>query len=403
MARRICVVRQNYFPEEAHVRKNVDALVDAGFQVDVICLRDAGEPARDDYRGGRVYRLPLRHKRGGRLRYLFEYAAFFLMALGVLTALSLRRRYAVVEVYSIPDFLVFAALPARLRRARVVLYLFEMMPEQVRHEYGLAPSHPLYRLALWLERRAVRFADRVITVSPHQREVVRERSGPRTEPALVLNVPDEALFAPRPVARGDAFRIMTHGSLLRRYGIQTLIRAVPLLRDEIPNVEVWIVGDGEYREPLAALARELGVEANVRFVGWVPIERVPGYIAQADVCLVPVSAPWLLPNKLFEYAAMGKPVVASATPALQAVFDADAVAYFRADDERDLAQHILELYRDPARAARMAAAARAVYQRSAWSAMKADYVGVHQALLTCPGGTPRRGENHAHRDDQPAV
>jgi glycosyltransferase involved in cell wall biosynthesis len=402
MAGRICVIRQNYFPEEAHVRKNVDALVDAGFQVDVVCLRAPGERAREAYRGGRVYRLPLTHRRGGKLRYAFEYAAFFLMALGLLALLSLRRRYHAVEVYNVPDLLIFAALPARVRGARAVLYLFEMMPEQVRHEYGLGPSHPLYRLVLWLEGRSVRFADRVITVSPHQKQVVVERSRPRAEPALVLNVPDERLFVPGAAPRHGAFRVMTHGSLLRRYGIQTLIRAVPLLQADIPNLEVWIVGEGEYRGALEALARQLGVEAHVRFIGWVPIERVPGYISQADVGLVPVSAPWLLPNKLFEYAAMGKPVVASATPALQAVFGADAVAYFQAGDEEDLARCIRGLHADPAAAARMAEAARAVATQYAWPAMRRAYVEVYEAL-TGGATTGTKGESHGYRDDQPAA
>ena len=91
--KRVCIIRQNYFPEEAHVRKNVDALTAAGYAVDVICLRDRGESAREAYAEGTVHRLPLTRRRGGALRYAFEYLAFLTMASLLISWLALRRRY----------------------------------------------------------------------------------------------------------------------------------------------------------------------------------------------------------------------------------------------------------------------------------------------------------------------
>src|ERR1700730_5221725 len=111
----------NYFPEEAHVRKNAEALIAAGYEVDVICLRDRGEKAREAVKNARVHRLPLMHKRTSALRYIFEYAAFFAMASWLLTWLQLRRRYSIVEVYNVPDAIVFVALLPRLLGAKVVL------------------------------------------------------------------------------------------------------------------------------------------------------------------------------------------------------------------------------------------------------------------------------------------
>ncbi|MEX2159795.1 MAG: glycosyltransferase [Dehalococcoidia bacterium] len=385
MSKRVCIVRQSYFPEEAHVRKNVDALVDAGYTVDVICLRAPGEAASEPYRGGTVRRLPLTHRRGSKLRYAFEYGAFFSMAFAVLTARSLRQRYDIVEVYNIPDVLVFAALPARLAGSKVVLYMFELTPEQAADEWGLPEQHRLIAILRWLEARATGFADRTVVVSPYDGDIIEQRSRPRREPTVVLNVPEERLFNARrsvqAVARNGVFRVFTHGSILRRYGIETLLAALPHMLEEIPTVEVTVLGEGEYRDELTQLAMRLGVSDRVRFPGWVPIEHVPAEIARADVCVVPAAVPWLLPNKLFEYVAMGKPVVAAASPSLSGVFSSDAVSYYWPGDARDLARHVIELYTDQSKAQRLASNALRTFEAYRWEHARRIYVGLHDELL----------------------
>ena len=120
----------------------------------------------------------------------------------------------------------------------------------------------------------------------------------------------------------------------------------------------------------------------MRFVGWLPIEQIPRYIAQADIGVVPASAYWLLPNKLFEYVAMGKPVIAAESPALKAVFGEEAIAYFQPDNEVSLAQRILELHASPTKASCLARNARLAYERYTWSVMKQTYVDLHKELLS---------------------
>lgn len=397
MSGSVCVLRQSYFPEEAHVRKNVDALMDTGYAVDVVCLRQRGEAARGRYRDGTVHRLPLTHRRSGTLRYVFEYAAFCLMAALLLTARSLRRRYDIIEVYNIPDALVLAALPAKLLGSRIVFYMFELMPEQAADERGLPADHALVRRLRWLERVAVRAADRVVTVSPYDRDIVERRDAPRSTPAVIPNVPEDRLFNARrsvqAVQRNGAFRILTHGSILRRYGIQALVRALPLMLERIPRVEVTVLGEGEYRRDLEGLARELGVSDCVCFPGWIAHEDVPAQIARADIGVVPAAVPWLLPNKLFEYVAMGKPVVAAASPSLSGVFPGDCIAYFWPDDERDLARRVIELYEDRSRAQRLASNALRTFEAYRWERVRDTYVALHDELLAA--GRARRGEEAA--------
>jgi len=154
---RVCFIRMNYFPEEAHVRKNAEALTEAGYDVDIICLRQKGEKPREDHGSGRIYRLPLSHKRSGALRYVFEYGAFFAMAFWLVTFLHLRKRYKIVETYNVPDVIVFVALVPRLLGAKLVLRSEARRPR--REVYALDGAHQRPFRAQVGRRGAIRARD----------------------------------------------------------------------------------------------------------------------------------------------------------------------------------------------------------------------------------------------------
>ncbi|MCH7810728.1 MAG: glycosyltransferase, partial [Chloroflexi bacterium] len=303
---RVCFIRMNYFPEEAHVRKNAEALTEAGYDVDIICLRQKGEKAREDRGRGRIYRLPLVHKRSGALRYVFEYAAFFTMAFWLVTLLHLRKRYEIVETYNVPDVIVFVALVPRLLGAKLVHYMFEATPEMYADRFDLKPGGLVERSLRWMERVSVRFAHKSIVEGPYEREMRGLRGVDVDRIGVVMNVPEGHLFQPRAQAEANGTsygsvgcEIITHGSMLKRYGVQTLIEAMPRLRDQIPGLKLWVVGDGEYRQPLEDLAMRLGVAKAVEFTGWVKHEEVSDYIGRCRIGIVPMLYNQL-PNKLFE-------------------------------------------------------------------------------------------------------
>lgn len=380
MKKRVCFVRMNYFPEEAHVRKNAEALIAAGYEVDVICLRDKGEKASETVKGARVHRLPLMHKRTSALRYMFEYATFFVMASWLLTRLHLRRRYAIVEAYNVPDAIVFVALIPRLLGAKVVLYMFEATPEMYVDRFELRRGGFIEKLLRLQERLSVRFAHRAIVEGPYEREMRGARGVDASKIEVVMNVPESHLFQPNGAATGDHYEIITHGSLLKRYGIQTLIEAVPMIRRKIPNLRVWVVGDGEYRDELEAMTKAEGIDDIVQFIGWVKHEQVAGHIDRCAQGIVPMLYNQL-PNKLFEYVAMGKPCVVGDVPSIRRAFADHEVLYYETGDAKQLAEGVLRIYRDPKSASEMAARAQKTFRKYTWDVMRGVYIGVHDDLL----------------------
>ena len=382
---KVCCVTHHYYPNHAHIRRDMDTLVEAGYDVDIICLRNKGQSSREEIDRVNVYRMPVQHKRQGILRYLAEYSAFFIFATLTLALLHLRKRYRVIEVNNMPDILVFTTLLPKLLGAKVILYVFDNVPEYFAFNHKLHVNHIAIRFLRFCERISCAYADCVIVTQSVAKQVLQSHGIQNSKMSVVLNVPNEGIFKPLATSdnttRNQRFRLITHGSMIYNYGVQTIIRSIPLLVDQIPGLELKIVGEGEYLDKLISLAHELGVEDRVHFTGYVPHDEIPGMISQADVGIVAMLTDLMLPTKLFEYVAMTKPVVITDLPTMKAYFGEDCLTFYEPDNEHDLARCVIELYSQPSKAKSMALRAQELYEKYRWRNTKHDYLGVYDDLL----------------------
>src|SRR5207249_7018308 len=101
----ICILLQGPYDIDMRVRRKAETLVAAGYSVDVLALRAPKGQKRYTLEGVKVYTLPLGKRRGSLARYAFEYAAFFLWAFVRVTLQMPLRRYAAIDVNTLPDFL----------------------------------------------------------------------------------------------------------------------------------------------------------------------------------------------------------------------------------------------------------------------------------------------------------
>ena len=121
---------------------------------------------------------------------LLEYLGFFVLAAWRLLTLHLRRRYGVVQVHNLPDFLVFVALIPKLMGARVILDIHDLMPEFFASKTESDMQSSLVRLLILQEQLSCRFAHQVITVTSEWRETLIRRGVPAVKVAVVMNVAD---------------------------------------------------------------------------------------------------------------------------------------------------------------------------------------------------------------------
>ena len=389
---RHCMIVHAYYPlGETRVEREARALVRGGYAVDVICLRAPGEQSveRDD--GITIHRLPVgRHKGRGPGVQLLEYLAFFILAMARLTRLHLRASYGVVQAHNLPDFLVFAALPARLMGARVILDIHDLMPEFYAARFGTSLDAWPVRLVRLQERLSCRFANHVITVSEHWRQTLIRRGVSPDGCSVVMNVADDAIFfppaEPRPLLHNpDGLRLIYHGSLARHYGLDLAIQAVGRVRPDIPGIHLTLLGDGDYVPELRQLIDELGLAAHVELINELrPAGELPAIIGAADLGIAPYRndtfTDGLLPTKLMEYAALGMAAVAARTTAIENTFGGTMAAFFEPGDVDDLARCLRSLHSHPERLAELRAGSALFNERYNWPRIAASYVATVDRL-----------------------
>lgn len=385
---RVCIVRHFYYPEELSTRRQAEYFAGLGFEVDVICSRRSKSDAlRERVNDVNIYRMPIAHRRGGVARYVYEYLAFFVMSTVLLTRLHLARRYDVIQVNTMPDFLVFVAALPRLLGARVVVFMQEPVPEAWMAKYGLDTKLKRlgYHVLVRFEQLALAFADRALTVTEQLKQAYVDRGARAEKITAILNVPDTRLYESFPAAsaaQDDSFDLVCHGSIEERYGQDVAIRAVAILKGEIPGLRLNILGWGEYESQLRRLAAELGLQEQVKFWGFVPLEEMIARIHRAHVGIVPmrrnVYSDLVHTNKMFEFIAVGKPIIITRTKAVEEYFADSCLLFFESGDSYDLARAIREVYHDPLRRETLAANAWRAFQSYRWELERAKCLKVFE-------------------------
>ena len=384
--RRACVVRQNDL-YAVEVQREAAALADAGFDVEVVCQRAPGAPRREVVNGVRIVRLSMRRGRGGgSVGKALAYGGFFVLVAGYLSAQHLRRPYAVVQVISMPDFLVFAALVPRLFGSKVVAKMQEPTPELATTIFG--PS-PLTGMLARIEQGAIRFAHHTVTVTEQLKQRYVERGAAAERITVVLNCSDPQAMLPDqarpPVKTEPGFVVLCHGTIEDRYGQDTIIGAASLLREEMPDLRVVITGRGSGVDNMVRDIADRGLADVVRFEGWVSLDRLREILSSADVGVVAQkSSPYshlVHTNKMVDYWIFGLPVIASRLRAVSELYDGRFLEYFEPGDAADLAAAIRRLRADPERRAELAENGKLAQSRNGWAAQRVIYLQVFENLL----------------------
>jgi glycosyltransferase involved in cell wall biosynthesis len=385
--KRLCMVVHGSYPlGEPRVARETAAALREGYTVEVVALRRPGEPGQEVIDGVRVTRLPLRHVRGGGIgRVLVEYLSFAAMATAVVGARSIRRRYDVVHVHNPPDFLIVAAAVPRLLGSRIIFDIHDLSPEMFSMRFpgraGTAAGIILRRL----ERLATVLADSVVTVhEPYRREIIA-RGIPGAKVAVVMNSLDEELL-PAPAPRTEIPpRVVYHGTVTPHYGVGLLVDAAARVAAEVPDLRVEIIGEGDGIPELRERVRRLHVSDCVAIDGeYIPHPEALARVTGASAGVVPnLPTPlnrFALSSKLFEYVALGVPVVSADLPTIREHFSADEIQFFEPGSADSLAKALLAVLRDPHQAAAQAERARRRYEAYRWNVNARKYLAILEHL-----------------------
>jgi glycosyltransferase involved in cell wall biosynthesis len=382
----------SHYPADPRPRRAAEALLKEGMLIDLICERDGNQPRREVLDQLDITRIPIKHRRGGALSYAYQYFAFIFVSAAILGWRTLRRRYDLVYVHNMPDILVLSAFVPRLFGAKVILDQHDPMPELMRTIFGMKENSLAVRVIRRLEKWSIARADLVITVNVACKRIFSERSCRAEKIGVVMNSPDGDIFPYRaarsyPLRKsGEPVVLMYHGSLVERNGLELAVEALALIQESVPTAELRVYGRSTpYLEQVMEKARSLGVDGKVHYLGSRTLEGLVREIESADVGIIPnqrnIFTDINTPTRMFEYLALGKPVIAPSTQGILDYFDAKSLLYFESGNARDLAEKIAYAAMHPAEARELAERGQQVYRAHSWQQERETLIGLVAGLL----------------------
>lgn len=397
--RRICMATFSFYESDNRVLRYAESLAARGDSVDVLALRRGPDvPAEEVVNGVRVIRIQDRFDKSNtsRMGHLMPVLRFMRIAARWMRRSHIGDPYDLLHIHNMPDFVVFSGWYPKLKGAKVILDIHDVVPELYANKFGQSGGGLAITLLKWMERASAWFSDHVIIANHLWLEKYGDRTGTRHRSSAFINNVDSSVFTPAPQPRqDDKLVIMFPGGLQWHQGVDIAIDAFKKVHAELPNSEFHIYGDGIARESLKEQARDSGLNGAVRFFKPLSLREIAGVMAEADLGVVPKRADSFgneaYSTKIMEFMAVGVPVVISSTKVDRYYFDDSVVRFFESGDSEALAQAMLELLRSKEAREQQAARALDYVAENCWDRHKARYIDLVEGLIEEDerSGTPR--------------
>jgi glycosyltransferase involved in cell wall biosynthesis len=365
---RIGAIAYTHYGSDPRVRREAEALAGRGDRITVWSLAEEGRPPQSVEHGVEVVRIAMPRYRGGRAAaYVGSYARFFAEVSRRLVQARREAPLDVVHVHTMPDFMVLAALIPKLTGAKVLLDMHDLMPDLYALKFGLERGGLAVRALELTQAMATSFADAVLCVHANQYDLLLAKGVPARKLSIVMNSADPSLFPPLPEVpsvRSGPIRVLYHGTVLHRYGVDLAVRAFGKARLLEPRLVMQVLGGGDYVPELKALAAGMGLGPEVITIPGVhrPLDEIAAAVRAGHIGIVPTRDDHedsVLPTKLLEYVAVGIPSIAARTRCIGRFFGDAEVELVGVGDVDAMAKAIVRLAHDDARRAAMVKAAHA--------------------------------------------
>jgi glycosyltransferase involved in cell wall biosynthesis len=386
-------------PDDRRVWNEARTLVDAGYRVSIICPTSSWARSTERVEGISIYRFPLPFL-GGMGGHLIEYG----LALPIMFALTwvvfIREGFDVIHAANPPDFLHWIGRVFKPFGKKFIFDQHDVVPEACAARWSGLKLRIALAIARWGERASLRSADVVITPNQSVRRIAIERGGINPDRVFVvrnaIRRTDFRDARPRPeLRRGKRWLVCYAGVIGPNDGLERLVQAAQHVAVDRGRRDVHfvVIGDGDNHRRILQMSQRLGLNDIIEFPGWIRDDRlIADYLASADVCVAPDPKNPLNDlcsmNKIVEYMAMGKPVVAfDLDEARETAREAGAFVAAHGSDATDgaaLGDAILELLNSPERRQRMGEAGqRRFHEVLAWEHQRDTLLRAYESLAGC--------------------
>lgn len=399
---RVLIIIQNlHVPFDRRVWLECQSLVEAGYDVTVICPAGPDSAPFEVIDSVAVYTYRAYAPGDSGVGFLLEYASSFLNTARLAARARRSGQFDVVQACNPPDiFWPLARVLGWVDGSRFVFDHHDLCPELYESRFPDKSRLP-YKCLLWLERRTFHTAARVFSTNESYAAVALRRGGKApNEVTVVRTGPDSQRLkasAPQPaVRRGREHLVAYLGVMGPQDGVDLALQAADHIVNSLRRTDIsfTFMGGGDCWEGLVAERDRLGLRDYVDLPGRVPDETVAAVLSTADVALCPDPLNPLndvsTMNKTMEYMAFGVPVVAFDLRETR-VSAGEAARYVTPNRVEEFAEAILDLVDAPDQRAEMGHVGRhRIETVLAWKFQKPGYVTVFDELVGRPMATTVR-------------
>ena len=391
------VLSNHSFPPDGRVEREARDLIRDGHELFLIAKRFSNQPAFEIVNGVNVIRIRQPFKSIKLLadfldNFLYRHFVFFHI-------LNTCRKHKIdaLHVHDLP-YAFATTLAGKYLKIPVIFDMHEnyvVMRKTGIDAQGKLLLRPLYVLLLGLfrieEKIACRLAQKVIVVAREHIDRIESLGVPRENILEVTNTEDIASFTGFEIDQSlveqyrDDFIILYFGGFSAHRGLDTAIQAMPMILEKIPEAKLLLVGFGYCRKQLEDLVTDMGLGDNVIFRGYQPFEKMPTYINLCKIGLIPhISTPHVettMPNKIFQFMMLGKPVVVSnVKPLARIIDDTQCGLIFKERDPGSLAEIIVKLANEDVRKKLGENGQKAVKEKYNWKKTVQALLEIYQKL-----------------------
>jgi glycosyltransferase involved in cell wall biosynthesis len=394
---RIGMILDSDFPPDSRVENEAISLINAGHDVYLFSLSyKSFEKQKENING-----IEVRRYKANSLIYKLSAIAYPFPFYHWLLVTNLRDFILEnkIEALHVHDMLIARAvfMVNKTFRLPLLLDLHENRPEIMKFYPHLnkIPGRYIIKPIIWekWQMQLVKQADKVVLVTREAKQAYIRQYG--LEPDKIVVVPNTVhldIFTKYPIKdeliqkfRGS-FNLLYVGDTGLRRGTAEAIRAVSLLKHDIPEIKLILVGKSSQDAVLKKLVSELQLQEYVAFEGWQDVSLFPSYIKAADICLSPISRnlhhDTTYPNKIFQYMAMGKALIVSNSTAQANVVEQESCGLvYPADDMEALATAVQKLFSNPEQREKMGEKGfQAVRERWNWKITSRELINLYEQM-----------------------
>lgn len=352
---KILMVLESDFPPDIRVENEIEALSNAGHEVHIACYSHQKQFTISDYTSCIIHKKYI-----SRIRYkssvgALKFGFYFRFWKRFLREIFANHSFNAIHIHDLP----LAKIGFEFSKKYQLKFILDLHENW--HALLEISTHTqtflgklLCSIPQWekYEKEYVARADRIIVVVDEMKERVVKLGVLPEKISVVANTLNLKLFNfPEPLKDHNHVTLVYGGGVNYHRGLQYALRAIPLLKEKVPNIRLWIIGGGSYLENLKTEAASLSISSYVTFWGWKKQHELLELVSQSDYAIIPhISSAQTeagLPHKLFQYMYAGIPILASdCAPVQRIISETGTGLIFRNKDAESFAETLLNLISD---------------------------------------------------------